>query len=138
MSVELKLSILSPERKLVDSLSVEEVTLTGSEGQIQILPGHVPMIGTMTTGMFVYRAHGKDAVLGVISNGFFQIQDDGVRVLAETVELSGEIDLDRAKRAQTLSEETLQAADLDPQHYRKYQLKLQRALIRQQIAGHNF
>ncbi len=138
MSEELKLSILSPERRLVESISVEEVTLTGSEGQIQILPGHAPMIATLSTGLFQYRSKGRDPVVGVISSGFFRISDGQIHVLAETVELKSEIDIDRAKKAQKLAEETLLAADLDAHRFNKYQLKLQRSLIRQQIAGSEF
>jgi len=136
VSEELRLSILSPERRLVESLSVDEVTLTGSEGQIQVLPGHASMIATLTTGLFRYRVKSGGTVVGVISSGFCRVSNSEVQILAETVELKSEIDIDRAKRAQRLAEETLQAANLDVHQFKKYQLKLQRSLIRQQIAGH--
>ncbi len=136
MSTVLKLSILSPERKLVEGIEVEEVTLPGCEGQVQVLPGHAPMIGTLDTGIFKYHAHGKEVTAGVISTGFFQVKNDMIVVLAETIELKGEIDLERARRAQRKAEETLQGAALDEHQFNKYQLKLQRALIRQQIVGH--
>ena len=138
MSNELRLSILSPERRLVESLLVEEVTLTGSEGQIQVLPGHASMIATLKTGLFQYRSKGCEPVAGVISTGFFRVSEGEIHDLAETVEVRGEIDLDRAKKAQALAEETLKDAELDEHRFRKYQLKLQRALIRQQIAGQEF
>lgn len=133
MSTELKLNILSPERRLIEGVLVEEVTLPGSEGQIQLLPGHAPMIGTLHTGIFNYRSPGKSPVFGVISSGFFEVKDDEVFVLAETIELKSEIDLDRARRAQQLAEETLKAADLDEHQFNKYQLKLQRSIIRQHV-----
>ena len=133
--MSLKLSILSPERRLLDGVTVEELTLPGSEGQIQILPGHAAMIGRLHTGQFAYRSVGKDPVFGVISSGFFEVADDGVVVMAETLELKSEIDVDRAKRAQKLAEETLNSAGLDEHQFNKYQLKLQRAIIRQHIAG---
>jgi F-type H+-transporting ATPase subunit epsilon len=135
VSAELKLSILSPERRLIESVMVEEVTLTGSEGQIQILPGHAPMIGILQTGVFNYLVRGKDPVYGVISSGFFEIKDDEVIVLAETLELKNEIDVDRAKKAQQLAEQTLQAADLNEHHFKKYQLKLQRSIVRQNLVN---
>ena len=137
MSANLKLSILTPERRLVEGLPVDDVTLTGSEGQIQILPGHAPMIGTLSTGVFTYHVEGKDPVQGVISTGFFEVKDDQLSVMAETLELKGEISLERARKAQQLAEDTLKAADLDEHQFKKYQLKLQRSLIRQQIVGHD-
>lgn len=135
MAEELRLSILSPERRLVENLQVEEVALTGSEGEIQILPGHAPLIGTLCTGAFSYRALGKDRVRGVISTGFFEVKEGNIHLMPETLELKGEIDLDRARKAQHSAEEALKEANLDEHHFKKYQLKLQRALIRQQVAS---
>lgn len=135
MSSGLKLSILSPERRVIEDVMVEEVILSGSEGQIQILPGHAAMIGALETGVFYYHASGREPVWGVISTGFFDVKDDVVNVMAETLELKTEIDLDRAKLAQKKAEERLKAVDLDEARFKKYQLKLQRSLIRQQLAS---
>lgn len=130
------LSIFSPERRLLDGATVESVLVTGSEGQVEILPGHAPMVSTLETGMFAYRVPGDPTEhKGVISSGFFEVRDDRVTVLAETLELAGEIDVERARKAQALAEQTLSQAALEPEQFRKYQLKVQRALIRQQVAG---
>lgn len=137
MSDKLKLSILSPERRLVEALEVDEVTLTGSEGQIQLLPGHAAMVGTIETGLFEFRSGDQPPVTGVISTGFFEVRNNVVQVLGEILELKGEIDLGRAKKAQQLAEETLKDAELDEHKFKKYQLKLQRALVRQQVVGHS-
>ncbi len=135
MSNGLKLSILSPERRLLERAEVEEITLTSSEGQVQILSGHAPMIGTLQTGYFRYRSSNSPPVVGVISTGFFEVAYDEVHVMAETLELQGEIDIDRAKKAQQQAEETLRDAVLDEHQFKKYQLKLQRSIIRQQLIG---
>ncbi len=104
---------------------MDSVLVTGSEGQVEILPGHAPMVGTLETGMFTYRVPGDPNLhKGVISSGFFEVRDDRVVVLAE-----------RARKAQGLAEQALTQAALEPDHFKKYQLKLQRALIRQQVAG---
>ena len=131
----LKLSILSPERKWVESTLVEELTIPTTEGQIQVLPGHAAMIGLLTTGVVSYRMPDGSIHAGVISTGTFEVAHDEVAVLAETLELASEIDLERAKRAQKTAEDALKSADMDEHSFKKYQLKLQRALIRQQLAG---
>ncbi|MEK7397424.1 MAG: ATP synthase F1 subunit epsilon [Candidatus Poribacteria bacterium] len=133
MSESLKLSIYSPERKLIEELVVEEVILPGSEGQVQFLPGHTPMLGTLETGIFTYKTVTGTETRGVVSTGFFEVLENKVAVMAETIELKGEIDVERAKRAQKSAEETLRDAELDEHKFKKYQLKLQRALIRQQL-----
>ena len=135
MATTLKFTVLSPERRFLDHTEVQSVTLPGSEGQIQILPDHAGMIGTLETGSFNYEKITGEKTVGVISTGFFEIKDGELSVMAETVEMADEIDLARAKKAQSKSESVLQAGALEPEQFRKYQLKLQRALIRQQVAG---
>jgi len=135
VSEGLLLTVLSPERRLIENVRVQEVTLCGSEGQIQILPGHMAMIGTLETGIFDYQVEGEIPVVGVISSGFFEVKDDTISIMAETLELKKEIDLNRALRAQQQAEETLKEADLEEHKFKKYQLKLQRAIVRQRIGS---
>jgi len=131
----LNLTILSPERKIAEAISVQSVTLPGSEGQIQILPEHAEMMGTLETGLFFYIPASGAPVIGVISSGFFQVANDKVTVMAETFEYSSEVDPARAKLAQKTAENALIDPELGADLFRKYELKLHRAVIRQQIAG---
>lgn len=135
MADTIKLSIITPERRLADSIPVRSLSLTGTEGHIQILPGHVPMLGSLDVGGFEYVPAVGEATAGVISAGFFQVDEESVTVMAETLELRTEIDVARAKRAQEKAESALREAALDEGQFRKYQLKLQRALIRQQFGS---
>jgi F-type H+-transporting ATPase subunit epsilon len=134
----MQLTILSPEKRLVSSIEVSSATIPGSEGQIQILPEHADMIGTLETGPFAFTPTSGAPVVGVISSGFFEVQNGSITVSAETVELAKEIDTTRAKTAQAKAEAALKDPELNPENFRKYELKLQRALIRQQVAGREF
>jgi len=131
----LNLTILSPEKKVADKIQVKSVTLPGSEGQIQVFQEHTHMVGTLETGPFAYEPANGNSVVGVISHGFFEVKADEISVMAETCELASEIDANRARTAQKKAEGALLDPQLDPKNFRKYELKLQRALIRQQIAG---
>jgi F-type H+-transporting ATPase subunit epsilon len=131
----LKLNLMSPERRLLDGVEVSSIGLNGSEGQIQILPQHAAMVGTLETGPFSVKYADGRVEKGVISTGFFEVRGDTVTVLAETAELASEIDVGRAKAAQKKAEQMLSDAALTPDHFRKYQLKLQRAVLRQSVGG---
>jgi F-type H+-transporting ATPase subunit epsilon len=139
-STPMKLSILSPERRLLENCVVEEVTLPGSEGEIQILEGHAPMVGTLETGIFHYKTPDGTLHSGMASEGFFEVKANVVNVMAEHLELKGEVNLELAKKAQVEAENALKDAALDPGHFNEYQNKLQRSLIRQQLAAkdHSF
>jgi F-type H+-transporting ATPase subunit epsilon len=132
----MKLTILSPEKRIADGIEVSVVTLPGSEGQIQILDDHADMIGTLETGEFNYEPASGRKVVGVITSGFFEVRGGKLTVSAETVELAPEIDVNRARSAQKKAENALTDPELDFKLFRKYELKLQRALVRQQVASH--
>lgn len=134
----MQLSILSPEKRIATAVEVNSITLPGSEGQIQILPEHADMIGTIETGTFAYSPTSGPAVLGVMSSGFFEVRHGTITIAAETCELASEIDANRARQAQSKAEGALKDPELDPKLFRKYELKLQRALVRQQVAGKEF
>ena len=110
--------------------------VTTIEGEIQILPGHASLVGVLGTGRITYTLVGEKPVTGIISTGFVSVEEGSVKVVAETIELSGEIDLNRAKLAQQKAQQALADASLSEAHFKKYQLKLQRAIIRQEIANH--
>jgi F-type H+-transporting ATPase subunit epsilon len=129
------LSILAPERKLLQNEAVESLILTTAEGEIQILPGHANYIATLETGRFVVQGADAKSYAGVISSGFVNVEDGAVKVIAETIELIAEIDSNRAKAAQAKAEKMLTDASLGEHEFKKYQLKLQRAIIRQHIGG---
>lgn len=132
MANALELTILTPQRKVLEKETVGSISLTGSEGKIQILPGHAAMVGTLEVGTFECDTPSKGKLFGVISSGFFEVEGDSVVLVAETLELQNEIDVARAKAAQQKAQEMLKEAGLTDEKFRKYELKLQRAMIRQQ------
>lgn len=137
----MKLSIYSPQRKLLDEVLVRDVTLTTSEGQIQILPGHANMVGTLETGIFSYSSDGsgdsgeKNQTRGFISTGFFDVSKDHVSVMAEVLELEEEIDVERAEEALKKAQDKLGDPSLPPDEMEKYRLKLARSMVRQLLGG---
>lgn len=129
------LSIFAPERRLTQDEQVKSLILTTAKGEVEILPGHADMISRLDTGRFTYVVDGKPAVTGVISSGFVNVENGKVKVIAETLELPHEIDKSRARAAQAKAEKMLSDASLDEHSFKKYQLKLQRSIIRQSIGG---
>lgn len=130
----LTLSIVTPDRRVVGPVPVTSVTLPGSKGEMTILPGHARLLSTMDTGILVFeRENGKKEVAAV-SSGFLEVNNDKVTVLAETLELAQEIDVDRARRAQAKAQEKLHAKENFEVDMLKWQRKSQRAAIRLQAA----
>ncbi len=133
MTQKLTVTVLSPERKLLEGVKITKAHFRTSEGEVEVLPGHISMVGTLETGMFEFSvADDGSTVSGVFSSGFYRVSGDSLTVTAETIELKGEISVDRARAAQEKAQKMLTEASLSEEDFRKYELKLQRALIRQQ------
>lgn len=132
----LKLSLVTPSKKLVTDLSVDEVFLPSYKGEINVLSGHGPLMSTLSTGVLKYRKSGEEKFeFFSISWGYLEISGDRVTVLAETAESALEIDLERAREAKAKAETALSRTDTEQKEFQKNLLKLERAMIRIQIAG---
>ena len=85
------LDIVSAEEKLF-SKKVRTMTVTGSEGELGILPGHVPLLTALKPGMVqVILEDGKDELF-YIAGGFLEVQPDHITVLADTAVRGGDLD----------------------------------------------
>ena len=126
---KLLLEIVTPQG-LVFSEEVDEVTATGSEGEFGILPGHVPFVTTLKIGLLSCKV-GNATKHFFVNWGYAEAGAEKVLVLADSAELSEEIDLDRAKAALKRAEERLKKAeDID---FRRAELAVERAVTRIQL-----
>jgi F-type H+-transporting ATPase subunit epsilon len=97
MADTLSLEVATPERALVREL-VTDLQVPGKNGYMGILPGHAPLLGLLGIGMMTYVADGRKRYLSV-HQGFLEVLEDHVRVLADVAERAEEIDVQRAKAA---------------------------------------
>lgn len=131
MADKLNLEVITPER-LVLRESVDEVVVPGLDGELGILPEHTALISQLKTGVLTYKQGAASRQLHV-SGGFVEVQADSVAVLSDVAERPEEIDLERAERARERAEQRLKSLG-DDVDFRRAELKLQRALIRIQLA----
>jgi len=93
---ELILSVVTPERSIVNQVAVEAIVLPGEEGQLTLLPGHINFITSLKNGAFGYKIS-EDWQVAFLSGGFTQVYEGKVTVLAETLDMSHELDLAQAE-----------------------------------------
>jgi F-type H+-transporting ATPase subunit epsilon len=71
-----------------------------TEGEIGVLPGHAPLLGELAAGgvVTIRSTEGQDVIVAA-HGGFLSVTRQGVSILAETAEISTEIDVERAREA---------------------------------------
>jgi F-type H+-transporting ATPase subunit epsilon len=116
----LTLEIVTPEAK-VYSDTIDAVVIPTVEGEIGVLPGHIPLLTQIEHGE-LRVSKGATTELLVVSGGFAQIDGDRVRVLAENAINEEKIDEHAVEAALKRAEEQLkEAKDMDPQQYEHLQ-----------------
>jgi F-type H+-transporting ATPase subunit epsilon len=95
---ELNVSVVAVDRKIWVGAAKSIVAKT-TEGEIGIMPGHEPMLSLLVDGLVRIEPIDGDKVVVAVHGGFAAMDSDNVRILAETAELSTDIDVDRAKKA---------------------------------------
>jgi len=134
--VSLDLTIVTPERQVFDE-EAESVVLPGAEGDFGVLPHHERLLAPLRTGEAQIRVRGQ-VLWAAIAGGFAEVTGERVVVLADACELASEIDLARAQAAQARAEREIQelrSGLADDARLQLYELALQRALVRQQVAA---
>src|SRR5262245_54090135 len=100
--MSLKLEIVTPEAK-VFSDDVDMVTLPGVEGEMGILPQHVPLMTQLASGEIIVRKGGQDFFLAV-GEGFVEITGERVSVLTDMAIRAEHIDEMKAEEARKRAE----------------------------------
>ncbi|HEX2072508.1 MAG TPA: F0F1 ATP synthase subunit epsilon [Geodermatophilus sp.] len=107
----LQVELVAVERKIWSGEARMVIART-TEGELGVLPGHAPLLGQLAEGgvVTIRTTEGADMVVAA-HGGFLSVTDRGVSILAETAELSTEIDVERAREALRRA----QAAGEDPE-----------------------
>jgi len=123
------LRLLTPDSSIFED-DVEAVIVPGEKGEFGVLGGHTKFITSLVPGILRYVQAGQTRRLA-ISGGFAEVYPEGVTVLADTLESSEEIDLERSEISR---KEVLKAlekkGELDPQEIQHLEARLARAVNR--------
>lgn len=124
------LRVITPERLFYEN-QVEMVEFNTTEGEIGVLPGHVPMTVIVKPGILDITESEGDKT-AALHAGFAEILPDRVTILAEIIEWPEEIDVERAQAARERAEERLRSRTAETDMARA-ETALQRAVARIQV-----
>jgi len=90
MDGKVTLEIVTPQG-LALHVEVDEVTAPSVSGEFGVLPGHLPLLAALRTGIVAYHAGGVERKLAV-AEGFVEIKDDRALLLTDKVATREEVD----------------------------------------------
>lgn len=125
-----KVKVITPDRIFYEG-EADLLELKTSEGDIGILAGHIPLTAIIAPGVLRITKDGETKEAALLE-GFVEILQDRVTVLAEACEWPDEIDENRAKEAKIRAERRLSEGEGD---LARAELALRKALIRIDLVG---
>ena len=131
LPTHLTLQIVTPDRSVVTE-QVDEVEIPGAEGYFGVLPGHTPLLATLTVGELWYRKGSEKFYLS-IAFGFAEVLPDRVTILAQLAERPDDIDIARAEAARRRAEERLAKPEPD-MDFERARMALLKSLARLQVS----
>ena len=68
----LTLTVVTPERSVVERVACDSVSLPGELGELGILPGHTPLVALLGVGRVTWTDGGKKTAVAV-RGGFVEV-----------------------------------------------------------------
>ncbi|MBU3061799.1 F0F1 ATP synthase subunit epsilon [Nocardia sp. NEAU-G5] len=94
---DMSVDLVSIERRLWSG-TASFVSAQTTEGQIGILHGHEPVLGQLVEGGVVTIVGTEgERIVAAVNGGFFSVTGATVRILAETADFAGDVDVDAAR-----------------------------------------
>ena len=127
------LLVVSPDRVVYQG-KAQSLVAPGVEGSFGVLPHHAPMVAELDTGELDVVSEQGARISFALSGGLLEVTWNAVTVFADSAEAAADIDIGRARAAESRAQERLhsRSADLD---FVRAQAALKRALNRLRVAA---
>lgn len=102
---KLHLEIITPER-VVFAEDVDEVVIPAVEGEVTILPEHIPLFTRVLPGEIKFM-QGENEHFLAIAEGFLEVLNDHVNILTNYAVRSEEVEIAKVEAAKKRAEEAL-------------------------------
>lgn len=93
-----KLLVITPE-KIVFEGEVSSLIAPGTDGYLEILSNHAPIVTSLQPGKLVITDQSNQKLIFAVSGGILEVYRNQATLLADAIEILSEIDLKRAEAA---------------------------------------
>lgn len=123
-----KLTVVSAEQHIFNG-EVKSIQATGTEGELGILAGHLPLLTAIKPGIIKITLEDDTEEVIYISGGFLEVQPTVVTVLADVAIRGEELDGERILEAKRKAEQNIVSGAKDA-NYEMLAAKLSKELAK--------
>ena len=127
----LRLEIVTPEARIY-SEDVSSVLVPGSEGELGVLPEHMPLLTQLAAGELRIVKDGQETVLAV-GEGFVEITPTSVSVLTDMAVPESDIDETAAEAAVKRAQEALKDDQISDEDMASAQAVMMKSLAQLKV-----
>jgi len=131
MALKLHFEIITPER-VVYKDEADQITLPTAEGEITILPNHIPLVAVLRPGEIVAKKGGGEVAMSC-SGGFIEVTPKKVVVLADTAEKAEELVEEEILKARERAQKILEEKHIDTEKFTEATAAMERELARLKV-----
>jgi F-type H+-transporting ATPase subunit epsilon len=133
MKTQIKLKIITPEKTIFEEM-VDSVSIPTTQGEITVLPNHIPLVSSVASGDVVARVGGEEVPMA-ISGGFLELKDNEIAILADFAEHVADISDEAVVAAKARAEELAKMqANGEVVDFERFAAELERSLTRVKVA----
>lgn len=131
----IQFEIVTPERVVLKEY-ILQVTVPTKEGEITVLPKHMPLVASLQSGVIELKTVAGEIKLMSVSGGFIEVLRNKVVILADTAERAEEIDIARAEEARIRAEKTMrEVVHFDEEQFTAINAAIAKELARTKAAN---
>jgi F-type H+-transporting ATPase subunit epsilon len=99
----IKFEVVTPEKTVLKK-QILQVTVPTEDGEITVLPEHIPLMSILKPGVIEIKLEDGELELMSVSGGFVEVMRDKIVILADTAERADELDEVRIEEARARAE----------------------------------
>lgn len=127
----LHFALITPDRTVFEG-EVDSVSIPTPDGEITVLPHHIPLISIVRPGSILVRK-GKEEQLFAVSRGVVEIDGTSLRILADTADRAEELEEEAIEKAKAEAEKLMAEKRHDSEGFAEATALLERELARLQV-----
>ena len=132
MDKKLNLTIMTPQRVIVENKKVDSVTLPAWEGEMCVLYNHIPYMGQLREGILKYRDGEKEEYFSIFW-GFFEVLNNNIIILAE--DAATQKDLNEEKLRQEYQRIKGSLITADKKTAEELEIQLKKIIVNLKLSG---